>query len=306
MSQEGRVSRLAKQSARASSSGPRAEEQTKNIAGSFQADIDVLPDDVILALLLLLDNIQTFDNIVQVWPRAKAIGNVYEQQILASIIDKQLGLPVAQYAAACIDGPSARNKRNIGPVLRDYFKALFRPAPPERSRLKDWTLSQLRSVARAIREYQQSVELCLDAFLGRCSDRWPGPVSPTLSRDSLSLSEERRLLRAIYLYQLYCHCFASAEEFDDFEVSYIEIHAEDQAMYFLANLPPWVVEEVYTIHEFMFDTYTDIITEMDVVTQDDSTRLEQIIAYTDDRDHTSDVPRKFTQCCTTLLEHGIT
>lgn len=242
------------------SSGDYAE----NTFDRHHASINKLPDDVILAVLLLFDEVQTLDSLTRVWSRAKTISSAYEHQILTSIIDRQLGLPVAQYAAACVDGPSARNKRNIKPVLRDYFKALFRPPPPERAHLKDWPLPQLQSAARGIREHHKSVEVCLEAFLSQCRNKWPGRAAPNLNRASLSVVEERRLLRAIYLYQLYCHCFGSTEASDEFDSSYIEVRPEDQAIFFLANLPPWVVEEVYTIHEFVFDTYTDMITEADL------------------------------------------
>lgn len=85
-------------------------------------------------------------------------------------------------------------------------------------------------------------------------------LDPALKVGSLSVTEERRLLRALYRFQLFCNLFGPVPRGTPGQPKY---GSDDEVQgVFFYGFRPWEIEEVHCIYTLIQDNYTDILEDM--------------------------------------------
>ncbi|KAL2015312.1 hypothetical protein VTK56DRAFT_5890 [Thermocarpiscus australiensis] len=140
-------------------------------------------------------------------------------------------------------------------AMREFIQnyTLRRFAVPELV-LEDCTLADLVDMAA----FQQSVARPLSL---KCAALFLQHLDPSLEVGSLSGTEQTRLLRALYRFQLYCNLFGQGPKPGEYRVVARLDNAETLALFFGA-FNPWEVEEIdciYTLIRNKYDAVLDAI-----------------------------------------------
>ena len=126
-----------------------------------------------------------------------------------------------------------------------------------------------------------SIPLCqlhrsVEYFIRDCSKRWLsalqacsriiGPMSDAeigaIPEKPLSLIEEARLQRALYRFEFYCQIY-SPQRLSLWSISKQLFSAVDQSHDFLSQFPPWQVEELACIRDYIHDRLRDVFDRLE-------------------------------------------
>lgn len=222
--------------------------QTSNAHSELQhASLEGLAIEIQLNVLRSLPDIKTLRSLVKASPRYLKAYESQQKSILSRVLARDIG-PYILCEAYSVAEASAINRlldqdgSEVTKFVENYkLKRDSENVAPECLPLqKLFFLAQLQNAIR-----YASLEFCIDALASA-----PGPTVQLEQSKMLSPFEVRRIHRALWRFELFCVLFRENERGDPDPFTCV-----DKSSLFLSLFPPWEVEEIACIRDFIHRRY---------------------------------------------------
>lgn len=238
--------------------------------------LEALPAELRLQVLSQMADLCALRALVFASPVFSQQYHLDRQNLLGQVLLRSLGgLAVEAHAVQRSIALYHRSPRPLLAGTRRQFIHSYvsrRFAPPELV-LQDCTLTDLAEMAA----FHQSVARPLSL---KCAALFLEHLDPSLEVGSLSGTEQTRLLRALYRFQLYCNIFGQGPEPGRFRLL-DELPFADTLALFFGSFYPWEVEEVDCIYMLIRNKYDAVFdaVECDLVSPSTPSGLWDLIEY---------------------------
>ena len=223
--------------------------------------LDGLPPEIQVLILLQIATIQDLRSLIYASAQYYGAFKVTREKVMSAVLHRTVLPSALSNALSTVKIIACHKSRN-----RDKEQVLdFINTFKEDRTTDDTTKTIPLSLSLPLCQLHRSVEY----FVHDCSKLWlpllharslamkPNLDSTTVDNleiAPLSLSEEARLQRALYNFEFYCQIFHSTE----LSIEDPLFKAIDQSHIFLAELPPWQVEELACICDYFHCRLRDI------------------------------------------------
>ncbi|KAL9069540.1 MAG: hypothetical protein Q9161_005458 [Pseudevernia consocians] len=213
-----------------------------------RASLEGLAVELQFEILQKLPDLPTLDAIVHASPSYHRAYVARRQSILARVISRDIG-PDIQFEAHAVAMTQTINKENhseIRAFLKDYRRT-------RRQTASFWFESVPLPHVTILSQLQHAVRFAMKDFCKTTLSR--DPLSGEKEKDikPLSTNEARRISRALYRFELFCRIFSHA----GFTVK-IKLDCMEMCHLFLNQFPPWEVEEIACIRDYIIDRYAGL------------------------------------------------
>lgn len=212
------------------------------------ASLEALALELQLEILQMLTDLPSLDAIVHASPSYHRAYLNGRQSILAKVVSRDIGPDTLFEAHAVAMALAIDNKdgSEIRKFLEDYESTRTEPASVSIERLPFKRIAILSRLQYAVRF--ASKDFC-QATLSR------HPLSSEKEEDipPLSTNEARRISRAFYRFEIFCRIFSQP----GFRVKR-KLDCMDMCHLFLNQFPPWEVEEIACIRDYMIGRYAQL------------------------------------------------
>ncbi|OJJ99010.1 hypothetical protein ASPACDRAFT_44638 [Aspergillus aculeatus ATCC 16872] len=171
-------------------------------------------------------------------------------------------IPEAQavYCSGLVKSAKARTKKNIAEMVEEYRLGRLRSQePPPKT-----TKSTSDELSRILRFHYTVILLLVPRFTAWMQANLPGEAKLGLiqlgspMQPKISSTEESRIIRALYRFQLCCYLFGNPRgdspwSKKSYHLGYVDILQHLEAMFYA-----WEIEEILCVHTFVEDLYPDI------------------------------------------------
>ncbi|RAH64775.1 uncharacterized protein BO66DRAFT_406121 [Aspergillus aculeatinus CBS 121060] len=179
------------------------------------------------------------------------------------VTDSLRGLiPEAQavYCSGLVKSAKARTRENIAEMVEEYRLGRLRSQePPPRT-----TKSTFNELSRILRFHYTVILPLVPRFTTWMQANLPGEAKLGLiqlgspMQPKISSTEESRIIRALYRFQLCCYLFGNPRDDspwgkESYHPGYVDILQHLEAMFHA-----WEIEEILCVHTFVEDIYPDI------------------------------------------------
>ncbi|RAH78651.1 hypothetical protein BO86DRAFT_381993 [Aspergillus japonicus CBS 114.51] len=174
-------------------------------------------------------------------------------------------VPEAQavYRSGQVKSAKARTKENIAEMVEEYrLGRLLSQEPPPRT-----TASTLNELSRILRFHYTVILPLVPRFTAWMHGNLPKEAELGLiqltspSQPKISPTEESRIIRALYRFQLCCHLFGNRTDDRPWGNDYDMTGYLDILQHLEATFYAWEIEEILCVYTFVQDLYPDIFDE---------------------------------------------
>ena len=145
--------------------------------------------------------------------------------------------------------PEARVQPDTIRLVLDNY-ALWRLSVPADAILEEWcTEGDLLDMAALLSSI-------IRPLAWECAERFLLRLDPALQVGTLSATEETRLVRALYRWQLYCNLFGQGPSGSR---KVPQLSSEEHLDVFFCIFKPWEVEEIYCLYLLLKDFYNGVL-----------------------------------------------
>lgn len=225
---------------------PTANPKTR--LGTQSASLEGLPIELQYEILQRLTCLPSLDAIIHASTSYHKAYVARRQSILADVLSRDIGPNVLFEANAVAMALTINNKdgKEIRQFLRNYKNRRQEAAVMSFERLslpQTVTLSQVQYAVRFSTEAFCQTTLSTHPLTGKKQEHIP----------PLSSNETRRISRAFYRLELFCMIFNQPS----CNVSH-KVDSMDMCHLFLHQFPPWEVEEIACVRDYIIGRYTQL------------------------------------------------
>ncbi|MCJ1244087.1 hypothetical protein MMC30_001285 [Trapelia coarctata] len=199
--------------------------------------MEQLPAELRIEVLRSIDDFSTLYSFIRVSKSLYSVFSAAKSSILSSVLERSIPIDILTDALAV-------HSSSLLPVHDDKLT-------------KDFVASRWLGNSSPTYPPSQSAGFGCLAHFQHIIDWFTNDICKTFARNEPSLGvgsfpvsfEERvRISRAFYRIEIYCNLFKDTRVADDMTVYYT---TDDQFELFLSHIPPWEVEEVACVHEYL-------------------------------------------------------
>ncbi|KAI9758185.1 MAG: serine/threonine protein kinase [Chaenotheca gracillima] len=209
------------------------------------ASLESLPLELMWEILYRLDS-QGLNSLVNISPQYYRAYTCNAQWILSEVVRREIGPECMYEAVAVIQASNIRSREDQATIefLRRYRLERWEEPPQVLS---------LSASLQLISFHQSIVSGFVNDFISSTLSRYPMRQTPLKPDGPPSANELRRIYRAFYRFELYCVLFRRRPtEPRLVSISDGRLAASDQYRHFLYFLPPWEVEELFCVHDYLY------------------------------------------------------
>lgn len=213
-----------------------------------RASLEGLAVELQFEILQRLPDLPTLDAIVHASPSYHRAYVARRQSILARVISRDIG-PDIQFEARAVAMTQLINKED-GSAIRDFLEDCKSTRQQPASVLfETFPLSHITILS----QLQHAVRFVMKDFCKTTLSR--DPLSGEKEEDikPISTDEARRISRALYRFELFCIIFSQPS----FKVKR-KLDCMDMCHLFLNQFPPWEVEEIACIRDYIIGRYAHL------------------------------------------------
>ncbi|KAK3903230.1 hypothetical protein C8A05DRAFT_43502 [Staphylotrichum tortipilum] len=221
--------------------------------------LETLPAELRTLILFSLAGVEDLRALVLASPVFYQQYLLDRRAVLASALRAELGNRVfvdayaAQASATRYPLGSKRGRHSVTWFLDKYLELRLRSISDDPADAATAGNPSEDDLIRMVCFYRSVARL----LASECAALFLRKLDPSLEVDALSVTEQRRLLRALYRFQLFCHLFGPSPRgspgWPKFGFS------EEIQVVFFRGFPPWEIEEVHCVYTLIREKYTSIL-----------------------------------------------
>lgn len=224
--------------------------------------LEGLPAELRTRLLSSMPDLQTLASLIHASPIYYAQYRLDRKPLLSQILLTEIGEDgfVDVYAAfksrPSKIGPRRGPNTNVTDFLASYKQwrsSISQKPPPELCSLGDlrWMTWFYTSTVKPLAAHFFSWALAnLDSVPAKSKAQHPGAA------EGLTRTEKKRLLRALYRFEIFCHLFGGAQCESYIGMTVVRIFFSDM------DFQPWEVEEMCCVYTFVKETFQETINDV--------------------------------------------
>ncbi|KAL9114742.1 MAG: hypothetical protein Q9227_001421 [Pyrenula ochraceoflavens] len=233
-----------------------------------QSRLAALPPEIVSLILKYVSTLRCLNSLIHTSSYIYACYRLERESILRSVLCQELPVPLWMTAEACLhaptlalDAPDSDANEEQNPIFNDFMKH-YAVHVDDQSRQD--SSEPVVDVLR-IADLHATVLKCVQSFTAFVQSQNPKLYVSTNGGPQLSYVESYRLARAFYRFELICGLYSchfgtpegSDEEHDDTPPRYIDL-----MVHFFSMFPPWEIEEIASVYEFIYSRYHTAIEEV--------------------------------------------